>query len=72
MTKEKPKKWLGIVPTKCDLCRGKFRDGHFIDGKTVYGSWAIMCTTCHSHSGDGLGTGRGQKYLLTTLEKVEG
>lgn len=65
-------KWLSSKPTKCDLCKGKFRDNTFIDGKTVYGPWAIMCTTCHSHSGHGLGTGRGQKYNLETLEKLEG
>ena len=70
----KMKKWLGPKPQKCDLCRGKFVDNHFIDGATIYRSWpwALMCTTCHSHSGHGLGTGRGQLYNLTTLEKLEG
>ena len=68
----KMKKWLGPKPQKCDLCRGKFVDNHFIDGATIYGPWALMCTTCHSHFGHGLGTGRGQLYNLTTLEKLEG
>jgi hypothetical protein len=67
----KPKKWLGNQPTKCDLCKGKFTDEFFIDGKTVYGPWAIMCTCCHSHSGHGLGLGKGQKYNSKTLLKVE-
>lgn len=66
------KKWFGAVPTKCDLCKGKFTDGAFIDGRTVYGPWAIMCSTCHSHSGHGLGVGKGQKYDSKTLVKLEG
>jgi hypothetical protein len=66
------KKWHGTIPSKCDLCKGKFTDGVFIDGKTVYGPWALMCSRCHWLFGQGLGLGYGQKYDLKTLEKLKG
>ena len=65
------KKWMGTVPTKCDICERPLK-GKFIDGKTSMGPWANMCVSCHSHLGFGLGTGRGQLYDLTTLKKLEG
>lgn len=55
------KKWLGPVPTHCDVCCTQINDV-FIDGRTVYGPWANMCCECHSQIGVGLGTGKGQKY----------
>ena len=51
------KKWLGPVPTRCDVCCAQIND-EFIDGRTVYGPWANMCCECHSQ----IGTGKGQKY----------
>jgi hypothetical protein len=33
-----------------------------IDGVTVMGPWAIMTPETHRRYGQGLGTGRGQKY----------
>ena len=55
------KKWLGPVPTHCDICCKQI-DDVFIDGRTVYGPWANMCCECQSQIGVGLGTGKGQKY----------
>ena len=55
------KKWLGPVPTRCDVCCAQIDDA-FIDGRTVYGPWANMCCACHSQIGIGLGTGKGQMY----------
>ncbi len=55
------KKWLGPVPTCCDVCCKQI-DDVFIDGRTVYGPWANMCCECQSKIGVGLGTGNGQKY----------
>ena len=55
------KKWLGPVPTRCDVCCTQI-DDVFIDGRTIYGPWANMCCACHSKIGVGLGTGKGQKY----------
>ncbi len=57
------KKWVGDKPTKCDLCGGTIRRT-FIDGKTRMGPWGIMCRSCHFVNGVGLGTGKGQRYLL--------
>lgn len=53
--------WSGGLPTKCDLCGGDLRNG-FVDGRTSYGPWAIMCIPCHRVRGCGLGPGRGQEY----------
>jgi hypothetical protein len=64
------KKWLGAVPKTCDICQAPIVDV-FVDGATKYGPWANMCTTCHSEVGHGLGTGRGQKYVLTNGDWVK-
>jgi hypothetical protein len=65
------KKWSGSKPVKCDLCGYPFV-GYFIDGRTFNGQWGLLCETCHSIHGMGLGLGRGQKYDLATLQKVDG
>jgi len=64
-------KWRGSKPEKCDLC-GKPLAQQFVAGKTVRGPWGIMCAVCHFRFGMGLGLGRGQRYDLTTLEKIDG
>jgi len=64
-------KWLSEVPAECDLCHHKLTTS-FIDGKTVWGPWGIMCPRCHGEFGFGFGTGRGQEYFLATLEKIKG
>lgn len=65
-------KWAGKLPN-CDFCNKLPEDYfYFIDGKTKYGPWAIMCPDCFIEFGVGLGTGLGQKYDTSTLEKVEG
>lgn len=67
------KEWKGPAPSYCDVCC-KPIDKTFIDGKTVHGPWANMCSECHSHIGVGLGTGKGQKYERDGIKwvKVEG
>lgn len=35
-----------------------------VDGKTVIGPWAMMCSSCWERIGVGLGTGRGQRLIL--------
>lgn len=67
------KKWMGSKP-KCDFC-GEPEPIVFVDGKTVYGPWAIMCMCCYSNKGVGLGPGKGQRYERSedgTYPKVEG
>ncbi len=64
--------WTGRPPAKCDLCNQRFHDGHFIDGKTRYGYWAILCCECHYLNGIGFGEGKGQKYELCTGGKLAG
>lgn len=51
----------------CDLCKQEGRDdvpAHY-DGATIYGPWAYMCEAHHGLYGVGLGTGRGQKLVLS-------
>ena len=55
------KKWIGPKPVKCDICSGSVEHG-WVDGKTRFGPWGIMCKSCHLTHGAGLGTGRGQQY----------
>jgi hypothetical protein len=58
------KKWCGNPPSTCDLCSRSIKNA-FVDGVVGgVGSWACMCLTCHSLSGVGLGTGKGQQYEL--------
>lgn len=54
--------WISPVPRTCDLCKAPITNT-FIDGKTSFGPWAIMCEPCHNLNGKGLGQGKGQKYL---------
>lgn len=63
------KKWTGKVPVKCDGC-DNILEGTFIDGRTIFGPWAIMCEDCHTTHGVGLGIGKGQRYDLETLEAI--
>ena len=55
--------WGGTKPDECQLCHAPI-DKVFIDGRMAGGPWALMCPTCHSAQGVGLGTGRGQRYIL--------
>lgn len=64
-------KWMGGIPKKCDIC-GVPLEKFFIDGKTRFGAWAIMCEGCHRDQRIGLGIGKGQKFDLKTLEKIDG
>lgn len=69
-------KWLGVAPTKCDLCGGKLSQV-FVDGRTGDGRWGIMCPGCRlQHGPKKLGPGLGQKYRLNLgskeWEKVDG
>ena len=60
------------TPKECQLCHSPSNTlDYIIDGSTPYG-WAFMCVSCHREIGRGLGMGKGQKYDLKTLEKVEG
>ena len=54
-------KWIGQLPTKCDLCKEPLSDG-FYGGKTIFGPWAVMCPLCHRDAGVGIGIGKGQRY----------
>lgn len=66
-------KWSGS--TKCDFCHKEISHV-LIDGKTIMGSWAIMCPHCHSFYGyKKFRTGIGQKYQINSkgeFIKVEG
>jgi hypothetical protein len=51
----------------CDVC-GLKKPFYLIDGRTIYGSWTLMCESCHVLFGVGLGTGKGQKYKRNDKE----
>lgn len=53
--------WQGPAPEKCDICSQPIRQ-LFVDGATVHGPWAIMCSACMMQHGRGLGQGLGQQY----------
>lgn len=53
--------WTAPVPPCCELCGDAITDT-FVDGKTTYGGWALMCAGCHGEVGQGLGLGHGQQY----------
>ncbi len=53
--------WQGSEPKTCDCCNQAIVSS-FIDGKTIYGQWAVMDTACHKKLGTGLGIGKGQQY----------
>jgi hypothetical protein len=53
-------KWLGKVQN-CDIC-GSALKTQFVDGKTTFGPWGMLCPECHKKHGVGLGTGKGQLY----------
>ena len=58
------KVWMGDLPETCDVCNRKI-DATFVDGKTQQGPWGILCLRCHKVHGCGLGTGKGQRYVLS-------
>ena len=65
------KKWIGEIPTKCDLC-GHDLVNVFVDGRMLTAhSWAVMCSSCFELFGAGIGPGYGQLYN-TRGEKLEG
>jgi len=53
---------LGKLP-KQTPCRDN-GEAHY-DGKTIFGGWANMCEHHFDKYGVGLGTGRGQKLMLS-------
>jgi len=64
------KVWHGVMPEVCDLCQQPITN-KFIDGKTIFGPWALMCTKCYDELGVGLGLGKGQEYS-TLIKEDEG
>ena len=70
------KRWIGKVPEICDVCKRDLNwvgnKQWFVDGATSGGPWAFMCPRCFEHYGVGLGTGKGQKYDVNTMVKLEG
>lgn len=65
-------RWIGTIPTTCDLCKQEIVSTTFIDGKVRGGPWAIMDEICWANFGSGIGPGVGQRYNRETGEKVDG
>lgn len=63
-------KWTSEVD-KCDICKKDLKTcPSFIDGITRFGTWGLMCPTCHAIHGQGLGIGYGQQYNTKTREQM--
>lgn len=58
-------------PTHCDYCHQELKD-FVVDGATPWGQWGNFCLACTKRLTIKLGVGRGQKFSLTTGQKVEG
>lgn len=57
-------KWIGRLPTACDVC-GNPPDPYFVDGATrPTGTWGLLCPECHKERGCGFGIGKGQAYSM--------
>ncbi len=54
--------WTGVV-NDCDIC-GHPLSTVFYDAKTRGGPWGLLCPTCFTIRGVGIGQGVGQKYEL--------
>ena len=66
------KRWMGARPQSCQCCGQTLRE-QFADGRhPVFGMWGIFAVTCFKRLGGTYGIGRGQRYDLKTLEKLEG
>lgn len=67
------KYWLSSYDV-CDMCHKPIKGvvPFFVDGKTTYGPWAIMCPECYKKYGVNIGYGVGQKYDGTTAELLDG
>lgn len=62
------KKWMGTKPTTCDICH-EHLENLFVDGRTKFGPWGMLCIQCHADKGFGLGLGKGQLYRYNTETK---
>lgn len=62
--KSKPVYWLSAVPENDDF--GKPITSTFIDGRTIYGPWALMAPESHTTYGVGMGLGKGQMFMKKT------
>ena len=58
--KMKPKYWAGEVKARDDF--NFLIETEFVDGKTTFGSWAIMSPQAFGFHGLGIGPGYGQRY----------
>ena len=70
---KRKKKWMSEWK-ECDVCHIPLKGEveFFVDGKTVWGPWGLLCPDCFRNHGVGLGCGMGQKYNGKTAELMEG
>jgi len=61
--------YVGEIPL-CDFCQSDWPNPcatpAVLDGKTKLGPWANMCEAHNKRYGIGLGTGKGQRFILRT------
>lgn len=67
--------WSSPRPTECNACEGSMEKSTcFVDGAIPTSTgpmWGVFHVTCFKAHGGKLGVGRGQKYDMKTLQKVE-
>ncbi len=56
--------------THCDICEKNLMR-YFYDGKTQWGTWAVMCTECWFFYGLGVGIGAGDLYMRVTDDWIK-
>lgn len=65
-------KWCSPAPKKCDICQQPMKEVFYDCLVPLYGRWGCLCVSCFMSYECSTGTGRGQKYSIATLEKLEG
>jgi len=64
--------WSSPKPEECQACHGTLGSIFYDCFVPQMRTWAIVCHACFRSYKCKLGTGLGQKYNRTTLEKVAG
>lgn len=57
-------KWLGPVPTNCDVCKALIQT-EFFDARTRSGRWGTLCLACWKQENGKFGIGHAQHYKNT-------
>ena len=68
----KETKYYGEKLPDCGICKQDYfqiSEASY-DANTKLNCWAYLCENCFTNYGKGLGTGLGQKLILTSPQKI--